>query len=217
MATLQIPPSNQILPGSCQLPNITFPAPVLESALPADPKVILDKWAASFTSLVQSDRTDVSSLFVEDSYWRDLLCLTWNFHTLAGIKKIESFIGSLPKRWRIRAFNTDSSDDFRAPQVAPLDFPGTIKCIQSFLTIETDVGRGRGLVRLLQDDKGNWKCYTLLTVLEELSGFEELNGTRRPHGVDYVARSGRKNWQDLRASEQKLEDEEPSVLIIGES
>ncbi len=45
----------------------------------------------------------------------------------------------------------------------------------SFLTIETDMGRGTGLVGLLHDpeDGGKWKAFTLFTAMHELKGHEE--------------------------------------------
>jgi hypothetical protein len=48
-----------------------------------------------------------------------------------------------------------------------VDFTGKIMGVQSFLTVETDVGRGRGLVELLQDqqDGGKWKAFTLFTTM----------------------------------------------------
>lgn len=216
MVAIQIPPSNQVTPGSQQLRQISFPSPVKESALSVDPHEIVSRWASSFTDLIAQGQTDVSKVFLKDSYWRDLLCLTWNFHTLHGPSSIQSFITDLSGKWRIKSFDVDTSSDFRQPKVAAIDFPGTIKCIQSFVAVETDVGRASGLVRLLPDETGSWKCYTLLTILQELKGHEELNHTRRPRGADNVSRAGRSSWKDRRNREEALEDHEPAVLIIGE-
>lgn len=215
MAALAIPPSNQVMPGSHQLPHISFPQPVIEWTLPPNPKRVATEWAASFTSRIQEGITDVSGLFLKESYWGDLLCLTWNFHTFHGPEKITSFIADHPNEWRIRSVSVDTSSDFRKPAVAPIDFTGSIKCVQSFIVVETDVGKGRGLVRLLPDENGSWKCYTLFTFLHELKGHEEMNYARRPTGADHVSRAGRINWKDERAREENFEEIDPAVLIIG--
>ena len=92
-----------------------------------------------------------------------------------------------------------------------------MKGVQSFLTLETDVGRGRGIVRLLQDDKDNekWKVFTLFTTLEELVGFEESVEERRPSGVQHGAQLERKNWKEMRSAQQEFEESEPAVIIMG--
>ena len=50
-------------------------------------------------------------------------------------------------------------------------------CIEAIFKFETKLGRGDGIIRLIPDtDDGNrLKAWTLLTALEELKGFEELN------------------------------------------
>jgi hypothetical protein len=215
MAT-DILPSNSVISGAHDLPNISFPKPVESSHLPGNPSEIVSEWTSSFNDILKDGKTDVAEVFLKESYWRDLLCLTWNFHTIAGSEQISSFISGLPKKWRLKSINADTSSDFRKPKIAALDYPGSHKCIQSFLTLETDVGNGSGLVRLLPDENGKWKCYTLFTVLEELKGYEENIYTRRPKGVDYKSRSDRSNWKDDRIREENLETgDEPVVLIIG--
>lgn len=179
MATLTIPPSNQVMPGSHQLPHISFPEPVIESTLPPNPERVAAEWAASFTNRIREGKTDVSGLFLKESYWRDLLCSSWNFHTFHGPEKVTSFLADNSNKWRIRSVSIDTSSVFRKPAVASIDLPGSIKCVQSFIVVETDVGKGRGLVRLLPDENGCWKCYTLFTFLHELAGHEEMNHSRK--------------------------------------
>lgn len=215
MATLGIPPSNRVMPGSHQLPHISFPEPVTESTLPLNPEKITAEWTASFTNRIRDGKTNVSGLFLKESYWRDLLCLSWGFRTFNGPEKVTSFLAESSNRWRVRSVSIDTLSDFRKPAIASLDFPGSIKCVQSFIVVETDVGKGRGLVRLLPDENGSWKCYTLFTFLIELAGHEELNYTRRPTGTGHASYAGRNNWKDKRVREENLKDEEPAVLIVG--
>src|SRR5699024_12273656 len=57
---------------------------------------------------------------------------------------------------------------------------------EAWFTFTTSVGRGKGLVRLIDED--GTKAWTVLTALQELTGHEEPQGPRRPkgaaHGVD---------------------------------
>ncbi|KAL9117526.1 MAG: hypothetical protein Q9187_005940 [Circinaria calcarea] len=210
-AAVQVPSSNSAVPGSHFLTVASYPRSV--TTAPPDAEAV-----SSFNSLIGNGDGSLASLFLEDCYWRDLLCLTWDFHTLHSPEKIASFIRNETKGWRIRSLSVDSSTHVGKPKVSTVDFEGTLKGIQSFLTVETDVGRGRGLVRLLPDakDKGKWKAFTLFTTLQELKGHEELNQERRPTGLERDAGSNGKNWKEKRTAEENFEgDLEPAVLIIG--
>lgn len=212
---VQIPSSNHIVPGSHQLADVSFPRTI--DATSSNPREVANTWVSSFNSLVESGGVDVSSLFLKDSYWRDLLCLSWDFHTLHGPERIEALINKQITKWRIKSLRVDDSLDFRSPNVSSIDFKGAVKGIQSFLTVETDVGNGRGLVRLVQDqeDKMKWKVFTLFTTLEELTGFEALVDDRRPTGLEHV-KSGSKNWSEMRYIEENfLGDRDPAVVIVG--
>ena len=81
------------------------------------------------------------------------------------------------------------------------------------MSVDTDVGRGRGLARLLPDsqDHEKWKASTLFAILKELNGHEELSGERRPSD----AQDGPKNCEDKRDAEQSFEGIEPDFLVIG--
>jgi len=102
------------------------------------------------------------------------------------------------------------------PSVQPIDFLGEVKAIVSFINVETDVGRGRGLVRLSRDaNDGKYKAFSLFTAMLELNGFEESVSSRRPHGVRHGYNPGKRNWLELRTEEQSFTNTEPTVLIIG--
>lgn len=215
-AAIDVPPSNRVEPGSHHLAPVVWPEPSDTSALNAGK--VAAEWISSFNSLIKGEDVEVSSLFRNDCFWRDLLCLTWDFHTHHGPGKVASAVRQEGKECRIKAIDTDTSTDLRKPAIAPVDFGGNVKGVQSFLTVDTDVGRGRGLVRLVQDpeDGGKWKAFTLFTVLQELKGFEEHIDARRPTGVEHGTKQGRKNWKDKRHAEVSCEDGlEPTVLIIG--
>lgn len=92
---------------------------------------------------------------------------------------------------------------------------GDVHIVQAFLRIETDVGKGDGIVRLVYD-QGSWKAYTLFTCLKELKGHEESVGKNRPQGVEHGEHTSSLNWLDRRKAEQNFDDGlEPTVLILG--
>ena len=215
-AAVQVPSSNRVVSGSCPLAAFSYPEPL--STLPSDPKKVVTEWVSSFNKLVQSQNFEVASLFLKESFWRDLLCLTWDFHTLKGVEKIESLIKNQKDGWRIKSVSIDDSSDLRKPTVAPFDFGGNLKGVQSFLKIETNIGKGRGLVKLLQNEAkdGGWKAFTLFTVLQELTGFEESTNERRPTGAEHGSHIQRQSWSERRAVEQNFEEGiEPTALVVG--
>ena len=218
MATpaIEVPPSNRILPGSHHLTQFAWPKPA--DIAGKDPDQVAITWVSSFNDLVSSKDYDVSGFFLKDSYWRDLLCLTWDFHTLHGPAKITSLVQDKVRHWRIKSLGIDRSIEVGKPTIGPVDVAGIVKGVQSFLTVETDVGRGRGVVRLLPDadDGGKWKVFSLFTTLQELTGFEESIGKHRPTGVEHGANINRKNWKEKREAEVNFEGErEPAVLVLG--
>lgn len=212
---IQIPASDVIVPGSHHLAPFSFPQP--SKTIPSNAAEIVSTWVSSFNKIAQNGDSEVSGCFLKTSYWRDLLCLTWDFHNLQGLEEITSILRTQGSGWRIKSVKIDDSNDLRKPTISTFDVDGAVKGVQSFLTVETDVGRGRGVVRLLQDDKdhGKWKVFTLFTTLEELAGFEESVKERRPSGVQHGAQFQRKNWKEMRSAQEQYEEGEPAVLIIG--
>lgn len=195
-----------------------YPEPI--SSEPVDVEKVAKEWVSSFNNVLKgSDFSGLEKLFLKESYWRDQLCLSWNYHTFKGPEKMVAFLKKASKGVRLHTVDVDTSSKLHAPSVSAVDFTGKIMGVQSFLTVETDVGRGRGLVRLLQDqqDGGKWKAFTLFTTMHKLKGHEETIRDRRPHGVEHGGLPGRKNWQERRVAEQNLEGMEPTVLILGET
>lgn len=140
-------------------------------------------WIENFNASIQNG--NIAENFLEESYWRDHLCLSWDFHCLQGSEKIKSFMKK--SGIRIKSLAIDTSSELRSPIASPLD-EGVIP-VQTFLTVETDVGYGTGVVRLLQDQAGEWKAFTLYTCLTQLNGHGDLTGPRRPNGSCHIRMS----------------------------
>jgi hypothetical protein len=212
-APVEVPSSDRVEPGSFPLAIANFPAG--DTHPPTDANGIATQWVESFNKVISSDLSGITDLFLTESYWRDQLCLSWDFHTLEGPQKIISLLSKSKSGPRIKALTLDKSSQLRSPTASVADAEGKTHTVQAFLTIETDVGHGAGLVRLVQDHNV-WKVFTLFTFLKELKGHEESVGKKRPNGVQHGEHTSRKNWLDLRNAENSFEDgQEPTVLILG--
>jgi hypothetical protein len=207
---VHVPSSHRVEPGSFPLRTANLPA---ASPAPGDAHGVAESWVSSFNKVLKSpDLNSISEVFLSESYWRDQLCLSWDFHCLQGPEKIYSLLNESKEGARIRSVDLDTSTGLRSPSIRTL---GEAHVVRSFLTIETDVGNGKGIVHLANEN-GKWKAFILFSFLEELKGHEEATGKRRPNGVDHGEHNSRKNWQDRRNEEEEFDgDEEPTALIIG--
>jgi cation diffusion facilitator CzcD-associated flavoprotein CzcO len=178
-----------------------------------DISVAADNWLVQFEdALASPDDVLLKPLFHPDSYWRDVLALSWNIQT---VNRAFAIIEELPAHARHSA-----PHDFRidAERAAPrrVTRAGT-HAIEAIFKFETAVGRGHGIVRLIPDaaDDDRLKAWTLLTTLEELKGFEEQQGHTRPRGQAYSRDFRGPNWLDLRKASAEYVDRDPDVLVVG--
>ncbi|CAN8105312.1 unnamed protein product [Discula destructiva] len=214
-----LPSSQRCEPGSVNPPLAKWPTSATDG--PVDAAAIVQGVIQSLsdnlhklsTSCTPESAKTAASLFVEDGYWRDHLALSWELRTLKTRSGIACFLKN-PKNLSIVEILVDTSTEFRAPKVASFSPEGNCQGIISYLNVTTVRGRGRGVVRLVED-AGNWKIWTLFTNLEEMEGFEEPRGPRRATGVQHGFQDGRKNWLNRRQDEESFTNADPDVLIIG--
>src|SRR3982074_500183 len=178
-----------------------------------DISVAAETWLAQFESaLAKPGDGLLKTLFHPDSYWRDVLALSWNLQTINGAEAIlrelkARAISAAPSGFRI--------DPARAaPRRVTRAGTNTIEAIFKF---ETSQGRGSGILRLIPDagDGNRLKAWTLLTALDELKGFEERQGKSRPRGQSYSRDFRGPNWLDLRKAAAQYADRDPDVLVVG--
>ncbi|MBT2187834.1 flavin-containing monooxygenase [Sphingobium nicotianae] len=158
-------------------------------------------WLADFEqALAAPAAADWSALFVEDSYWRDLVTMSWSIETLEGLDAIIAMIRAQQPAIKAGGFTLDD------PSLQLTDEN------QGWFTFETATARARGHVQL----EGG-KARLLLTAIVELIGFEEPGGPRRPLGLEHKAAKGRTFWPDHRAEEEQTlgHTVQPYCLIIG--
>jgi cation diffusion facilitator CzcD-associated flavoprotein CzcO len=174
---------------------------------------VAQNWLAEFeAALARLDGVALARLFHPDSFWRDVLALSWNLQTINGAEAIL-------KELQARATEAAPSGFLIDPNRAPprrVTRAGT-NCIEAIFKFETRVGRGSGIIRLIPDtaDGNRLKAWTLLTELGELKGFEEQIGVERPRGEAYSRDFRGPNWLDLRNAEMQYAGRDPDVLVIG--
>ncbi|MBV8924655.1 MAG: NAD(P)/FAD-dependent oxidoreductase [Bradyrhizobium sp.] len=178
-----------------------------------DVAVSAENWLMQFeAALSDDDEAALKGLFLAESYWRDVLALSWNLQTLNGAEAILRELPVLARRVSPKNFAIDPAR--AAPRRVRRAGTSSIEAIFKF---ETAVGHGHGILRLIPDaaDGNRPKAWTLLTALEELKGFEEEQGASRPRGQAYSRDFRGPNWLDLRRASAAYADREPVVLVVG--
>ncbi len=165
------------------------------------PQGKVETWLAKFNdALEREDIAALTALFATDSYWRDLVALTWNIRTMEGRDAIGDMAAATLPATHPRNFRIDG-DATEADGIT-----------EAWLTFETDAARGRGHLRL--NDEGAW---TLLTTAQELKGHEEPRGPQRPKGVAHGATKQRETYGEAMERERRElgYTRQPHVVIVG--
>ena len=158
-------------------------------------------WLAAFgAALERGDHAAATAMFDEDCYWRDLVSFTWNIKTMEGRDAIRAMLDATaptakPGGWQIEGEATEANG-----------------VTEAWFAFETALARGRGQIRLKGDH-----CWTLLTTMTELKGFEEAKGPTRPKGVEHGASRDRKSWLERKTQEEADlgYKTQPYCVIIG--
>jgi putative flavoprotein involved in K+ transport len=165
------------------------------------PTALVSSWLADFgTAVSRGDFGRATSMFGDESYWRDLVSFTWNLKTAEGPQQIQAMLeatmsNAKPSNFVIQGEGSEASG-----------------VTEGWFTFETATGRGRGHLRLIDG-----KAWTLLTTLQELKGFEEKKRDKRPKGIEHGAYRDRKSWLEARQHEERTLGfaEQPYVVVIG--
>ena len=174
----------------------------IESAAPpTDAAAAVADWLSSFeNALTTNDLEAAGNLFLQTSFWRDLVSFTWNLKTVEGPEGVRDMLASTLAGTRPRDFDTIEE---------PTETDGVT---EAWIRFETETGRGRGHLRLKDG-----KAWTLLSTLSELKGYEERSRERRPMGAEHGADKQRRTWleKQRREAEQLGHATQPYVLIVG--
>ncbi|KAH6675284.1 hypothetical protein F5X68DRAFT_264412 [Plectosphaerella plurivora] len=216
MTAAVLPSHMRVVPGSVNLPITPLPQ-ASKTHVESPESVASDTISKINTALERGDTAALLDLFAPGGFWRDHLALTWDFRTVNGNDGLSAFFEQCKDTkdgFRLTSVALDKSSPARVPQLTSLDGAGEVPCLVFFLTLETKVGQGEGVARLVQHG-GFWKIYTIYTALRQLKGHDQAINHGRPHGVDHGGRPGRKNWAERRTEEVEYYEKDPAVIILG--
>ena len=170
----------------------------------------IEGWLSRFeTALTACDANKLSDCFTKDGNWRDVLAFTWHLTPFVGASQIGT--GFVERQPSVLAhkfeINPERSEPRRVTRLQK-------DCIEAMIRFETRLGRGEGVLRLIEEGT-TLKAWALSTSLEEMKGFEEKIGPNRPSGSAYSRNFGGDNWEDARQRAQSYEDHDPTVLVVG--
>ena len=176
------------------------------AAQPAGAARAAEDWLARFGhALADSGGAALAALFHPESYWRDLLALTWRIQTLNGRDAIIAALA--PHAARMHPAGLHLNPQRAAPAYATRVGTETLEVIFQFTAAS---GPCTGVVRLTPDPAdATLKAWTLLTALDDLpaqQGAEAKAFSRDFRGP---------NWLDLRRASLAYEDRDPAVLVVG--
>ena len=154
---------------------------------PGSPTQQVSEWLSRFGSaLDRKDRAAAAALFANECYWRNLISFTWNIKTLEGKDEIQAMLAATisdvqPGDWQILGEATEENG-----------------VTAGWFKFETAVARGKGYLRLKAGE-----CWTLLTTMTELKGFEEKAGPTRVSGTEHVVFRNRKTWLERKTRKRR--------------
>jgi cation diffusion facilitator CzcD-associated flavoprotein CzcO len=175
-------------------------------------EAVFDDWVSTLGAALETgDPSAVVALFSADGYWKDILSFTWAYRTFAGPAEIEAAMAATLPDVGVR--HVRPARDRTAPRLVRRSARDVI---EGYFDFTTALGTGTGFVRLLAPRAGEQPLvWIMLTTLQELKGFEERSGKRRPTGEEYSHNFGGDNWLDLRRRDQDFSDRDPEVLVVG--
>ena len=189
----------------------------------ANPSEIAQSWLLKFSSAVAAGSvSEVLACLHPHGYLRNVFAWQFAIRSLSGHGEITSFLNevNIPSLTSFE-LETDANKSSWTPQTfqssPPMpvtDKPGVLASfsfrIASPTSASSTLAIGRGLVRLIQSNGGDYTATTLLLKMEDFAGFEERQ--------DYIAPSHSLPWR-LGTLEERIAAKEavflqtPDVLI----
>ncbi len=177
-----------------------------------DHAAMVDKWLNQFESALKADNlAALQNLLLPESFWRDILALTWRFETVSGPSQIAELLLANARQAKPHNFEVDL-DPAKPQLVTRVDR----EVVEAFFRFETETGLCEGIIRLVPTDgDGPPRAWTIFTGLDELKNHPEKRGTNRPTGQSHSRDFRGPNWLDQREEAAKYLDRDPAVLIVG--
>lgn len=171
---------------------------------------VLEGWLDGLNkALSAGDVAALRRFFDSDSYWRDVLALSWRQRTMSGAAAIAQTLAAEAAGEGLGPISIAGGHE--PPRV--VERAGE-SVIEGFLAFETGKCIGIGLVRL-RSAAGAPKAWVFGTVLEDLKGYEEARIFEEKDDPAFNPNFHGPNWRDKRGRERAYEDRDPEVLIVG--
>ncbi|KFY89265.1 hypothetical protein V498_06476 [Pseudogymnoascus sp. VKM F-4517 (FW-2822)] len=157
------------------LPSLVFHDEVNRGSI--DPRSITETWLQNLQQKVSENQLrDVSELFIDECWWRDIVALSWNITTKCGRNEISQYLQLQAAKSGFGQLNVVDQGALQ-PRLSNM---GGLIWIESGFSFETKVGTGRGIVRLANVGPLQWKAWIVHTNLDELKGFPEQSPQEKP-------------------------------------
>jgi putative flavoprotein involved in K+ transport len=169
-----------------------------------DARTVVTAWLSGFEDALAAGDVDAAAgMFLDDSYWRDLIAFSWNIVTVEGPAGVRDLLAQTLEGVRPSGFAV--ADDLGEPTEGD-------GVVSSWIAFDTSVARCVGQLRLRHG-----KAWTLLTTVTELIGHEEPMSERRSKGAEHGANPDRRSWLEQREAEaeQLGHTTQPYVVIVG--
>lgn len=172
---------------------------------------LVQLWLTRFEQALRARNADqLANMFAEESHWRDMVAFTWTISPCNGVQPIVRQL--LDNQDRVQAEGFTIARDSVAPRLVKRL---GLEVLEAVFRFETAFSRCKGVVRLLASDPS--KAWVFMTSLRELKGHEEKIYGRRPEDAPGTSVFGGENWAQRREREQRYDDRDPEVLILGAS
>ncbi|KZV95000.1 FAD/NAD(P)-binding domain-containing protein [Exidia glandulosa HHB12029] len=180
-----------------------------------DPHTIATTWLSSLQALCtpaddpETFASNLGAVFAPDAWLRDLLALSWDFHTLQGPDAIKEYLTKDDRLRKVGLSNIRLDASTTGGGATLQAQPDGTDCIVLLFCfdITAPAATGRGCARLLAQSDGSWKAWTTLLVLHDIVGHEEKLGRQPP----IVGKTWDEAWEELNATVE----EDLGVLVVG--
>lgn len=164
--------------------------------------VVASEWTRALAQHVSARNIDgILDVFAEDSWWRDMLALTWDFRTFHGKQSIRQFLED-----RLALTKLDDIQFIDATLERPYS---DIAWIRGRFSFKTEIGIGDSVFHLIPQPDGVWRAFTVYTNLWDLKDYPEKTGPLRNPYPNHG------KWKQQRERETEFLDSDPKVLVIG--
>jgi hypothetical protein len=164
------------------LPNLTLHDGLKSEDV--DPVQVVSDWLVKLDACFKAKSfDDLSGLFIEECWWRDITGLSWEWTTKNGQESVGKYLsGAIYPPTEMQCIKTGGL------QPSCLDMGGMF-WVQGGFEFKNPHGSGKGYVRLANVGKSEWKAWTVFTQLLEFNfqkevGAEPKSMSPTTNGVD---------------------------------